>query len=64
MSTIRSKYSNKIHQNIPFCAELNEEYAGKGFMVSKLVNVSNLYQLQGFKQDKVDIPEHVYLLTL
>ena len=31
-STIRPKYSTQMHQNTSFCAELNGEHAGEGFM--------------------------------
>ena len=30
--TIRPKYSTEMHQNTSFCAELNGEHAGEGFM--------------------------------
>ena len=32
MSTMRPKYSTEMHQNTSFCAELNGEHAGEGFM--------------------------------
>ena len=32
MSTTRPKYSTEMHQNTSYCAELNGEYAGEGFM--------------------------------
>ena len=37
MSTIRPKYSTKMRKNTSFCAELNEEHAGEGFMLLQLL---------------------------